>query len=102
LPKVWQRFVHLNLNDSFFIGRCQYMKAGFLLAVTPLSPARRIRVWPWTRVQTNVLVRDARPGGKSSYVVDDFPGQTHYVGDDCPGGHADAGRPTPDITGPTS
>jgi hypothetical protein len=28
-------------------------------------------------------------------------GRTHYVGDGCPGGHADAGRPTPDITGPT-
>lgn len=112
LPRVWQRFIHLEPNDVFFIGRCRYIKVGFLTAGTGI---RQIRVWPWTRVQTDVLVRDARSGGKSSVVAEmktaeatvdavANSGRTHFVGDACPGGHADVAQPTSDnnVTGPTS
>lgn len=107
LPRRWQRFLYLELNDEFSIGRCNYLKTGFFSAEN--AGGRVIHVWPWERVQTVVLVRDARPGGKSSLPWEGRlvvtmnedpgniacipplpnPGQTHFVGDDCPGGHAD-------------
>lgn len=109
LPRVWQRFLYLEIGDGFFIGRCAYVKTGLLRGSTG---SRVIRVWPWTRVQTAVLVRDARPGGKSSVIhdcalrvpADVNDGKTHFVGDDCKGGHADVSQPHSDngISGPTS
>lgn len=116
LPKVWQRFLYLEVGDDFFIGRCRYNKSGFFRAC---NGVRTIKLPPWRKVQTDVLVRDARPGGKSSppftlgpVVVDIWSpeetaviasGKTHYVGDDCPGGHAD--KPVHNdnnVTGPTA
>lgn len=98
LPRQWKRFIHLEIGDHFFIGRCRYIKRGFFSALAPAIPtARRITVPPWRKVQTDVLVRDALPGGKSSLPVPAWDGRVaismnedpgvsgHYVGDDRPG-----------------
>lgn len=61
LPRRWQRFIHLEIGDDFFIGRCRYVKCGFFGATTSPIMARRITVPPWRRVQTDVLLRDALP-----------------------------------------
>ena len=70
LPRVWRRYATLSYNDGFFIGRNRYVVTGFFHAESS-STGKTIRIWPWTRVQTEVLVRDARSGGKSS-VVDEL------------------------------
>lgn len=114
LPRVWKRFFQLNRGEGFSVGKNFYRKNSPFTGSDGLS---RVIVWPWTRVQTSVLVRDARPGGKFSGRVvvttaEDPVGIacvpklksdrdiTHFEGDDCPGGHR--GEQQADITGPTS
>ena len=77
LPRVWRSFWSLRVGDSFSIGKLTFVKRGFL-AATAISSGTSQLFYPWIRVRSGTLVRDARPGGKSS---------THYVGDECPGRH---------------
>lgn len=58
LPCVWMRFWHLNLDESFFVGRRQFVRTGLFTArpFTKLESPRQF-VAPWTRVKTTRLVR---------------------------------------------
>lgn len=63
-PRVWARFFTLAKGQTFDLGsKHLYQKSNFLFA----SQRRGYRlVLPWKKVRTFTLVRDARPGGKSS------------------------------------
>lgn len=72
LPRVWKKFWHVEQYDDFFIGKKTYIKTGVVTAevnVAGLREGARIWVMPWTKVRTAELVRDVRPGGKSSAKV---------------------------------
>jgi hypothetical protein len=70
LPRRWQRFHTLKRNDGFTIGKNTYAKTGvFSARRVALLTSERITVWPWTRVQTLQLVRNAQPGGTFSEAV---------------------------------
>lgn len=107
LPRVWSTFWKVEKYDDFDLGSpLRYTRVGLFRAEYYSSIYRELRTkyfFPWTRVRTSQLVRDARPGGKSSQTVrkesdTSNPGQTHYVGDSCPGGHyaVDATARNPD------
>jgi hypothetical protein len=73
---VWKRFVDLQRGDSFYVGKTLVQKTGLLTARGLVNVSCYGRELPvgdlhvffkfWTRVKTTQLVRDARPGGKSS------------------------------------
>lgn len=85
LPKVWTRYWNLAIGDRFFIGRKPLNVVGCFFYED--EAGNLTFIWPWTRVQTNVLVRDARPGGKSSR----YPG-SEAAGHACVVGEPEAAR----------
>lgn len=102
LPRVWRRYASLTYGEGFFIGRTRYIATGYFHATTVVGPSKVVRVWPWTRVQTDTLVRDVRAGGKSS-VVHEMEAAEKRVDGVCICGAQDV-PPNNDnnITGPTS
>jgi hypothetical protein len=86
LPHVWKSFWALDVGDEFFIGKKRYWKQDLFTATSSLNGVTKF-TFPWTRYRTTQLVRDARPGGKSSSSPDMNRDMTHFVGDDCCGGH---------------
>jgi len=107
LPRVWARFYFVKASETFTHGGKRYYKS-VLPFVAVDSQGSRVFFAPWTLVRTDQLVRDARPGGKSSQKAVIDSGRTHFVGDDCPGGHADCGLPVQqpnsdnNVSGPTA
>ena len=71
LPKVWKPFRQIKLGEIFQFGGVSYRKDGCFFAfdhnVTSCEDVPFPKLfWPWTKVRSSTLVRDARPGGKSS------------------------------------
>jgi len=71
LPKVWKPFRQIKLGEIFQFGGVSYRKDGCFFASNPRVtscedvPFPKL-FWPWTKVRSSTLVRDALPGGKSS------------------------------------
>lgn len=63
LPRVWARFFSIPALSLFTHQGKRYCKS--VIPFAALHNGSRTYFAPWTRVQTDVLVRDARPGGKS-------------------------------------
>lgn len=72
LPRVWKKFWHLAEFEFFDRGgKTEFAKTGLFTAEFEACAGagggpRTEWLFPWTRVRTLKLVRDARPGGKSS------------------------------------
>jgi hypothetical protein len=75
LPRVWKQIKHLQHGDLFYLGKILVAKTSFFTAREfefdsclgrPSLTGDGHFVWPWRRVKTTQLVRDAKPGGKSS------------------------------------
>lgn len=64
LPRVWKRFFRLKAGEEFYVENCLRMKVGPFWC----RSCAGLLFWaaPWQRFRTNVYVRDARPGGKTS------------------------------------
>lgn len=75
LPRVWKKFWHLAEFEFFDRGgETKFAKTGLFTAEYEACAGagggpRTQWLLPWTRVRTMRLVRDARPGGKSSAKV---------------------------------
>jgi hypothetical protein len=63
LPRVWARFFSIPAVSLFSFKGKRYVKG--VIPFCAYHNGTRAFFAPWTRVQTDVLVRDARPGGKS-------------------------------------
>ena len=75
LPRVWRQIKQLQRGDLFYLGKTLVTKTSFFTArefkfdscLKRTLPTGQLHfIWPWTRVKTTQLVRDAKAGGKSS------------------------------------
>lgn len=66
LPQVHKRFFRLKFGEKFEINGVTFQKETPFRAVTSFGSLIAKFIWPWTKVRTCELVRDARPGGLSS------------------------------------
>lgn len=120
LPRVWKKFSELQDGDLFYIGKTLVQKTGFLIArefehdsclgvPTPTGAGHIMWRW-WLKVKTTQLVRDAKPGGKSSRDLPSnaelatIPTAEHHYEDDRCQVEVKATEPNNDnnVTGPTS
>lgn len=68
-PRVWKSFFSLAKGESFTVGRSTYVKVGFFTANRASRTTGSFRpqfIYPWVKVRTQLLVRDARAGGSCS------------------------------------